>query len=52
MSLGALVTSIVGSEGAAAARLDSITVGSAYQGVPHLYWFRAGPWASIRPPAR
>ena len=42
VSLGALVTSIVGSEGAAAARLDSITVGSAYQGVPHLYWFRAG----------
>ena len=40
--LGALVTQIVGAEGAAAARLDSITLGSAYQGVPHLYWFRAG----------
>ena len=42
MQLGALVPSIVGTEGAAAARLDSITLGSAYQGIPHLYWFRAG----------
>ncbi len=42
VALGALVTEIVGREGAAAARLDSITLGSAYQGVPHLYWFRAG----------
>ncbi len=42
VQLGALVPSIVGTEGAAAARLDSITLGSAYQGIPHLYWFRAG----------
>ena len=42
VQLGALVPSIVGTEGAAAARLDSITLGSAYQGIPHLYWFTAG----------
>ena len=42
VQLGALVPSIVGTEGAAAARLDSITLGSPYQGIPHLYWFRAG----------
>jgi hypothetical protein len=42
VSLGALVPELVGQEGAAAARLDSITMGSAYQGVPHVYWFRAG----------
>jgi hypothetical protein len=42
VSLGALVAELVGDEGAAAARLDSITMGSAYQGVPHIYWFTAG----------
>ncbi len=42
VELGALVPSIVGTEGAASARLDSITLGSAYQGIPHLYWFSAG----------
>ena len=42
VNLGALVVDIVGSEGAAAARLDSIVLGSAYQDVPHQYWFRAG----------
>ena len=42
VALGALVPSIVGNAGAAAARLDSIVLGSAYQGVPHVYWFTAG----------
>ena len=42
MELGALVPSIVGTRAAASARLDSITLGSAYQGIPHLYWFTAG----------
>ena len=42
VQLGALVPSIVGTEGAAAARLDSITLGSAYQDIPHVYWFTAG----------
>jgi hypothetical protein len=42
VTLGALVAEIVGAEGAAAARLDSIVLGSAYQGVAHQYWFTAG----------
>jgi len=42
VNLGALVPSVVGPTGAAAARLDSITLGSAYQDIPHLYWFTAG----------
>ena len=42
VNLGALVVDLVGSEGAAAARLDSITLGSAYQDIPHLYWFTTG----------
>ena len=33
---------IVGTRGRLSARLDSITLGSAYQGIPHLYWFTAG----------
>ncbi len=42
VTLGALVAEIAGAEGAAAARLDSIVLGSAYQGVAHQYWFTAG----------
>jgi hypothetical protein len=42
VTLGALVAEIAGPAGAAAARLDSITLGSAYDNVPHLYWFTAG----------
>jgi hypothetical protein len=43
VALGALVAEVVGDEGAAVARLDSIQLGSSYQGVPHLYWFTGGP---------
>ncbi|HYC32071.1 MAG TPA: hypothetical protein VEB59_07245, partial [Gemmatimonadales bacterium] len=43
VQLGALVSQIVQGEGGAVARLDSIALGSAYQSVPHLYWFTAGP---------
>jgi hypothetical protein len=42
VQLGALVPSILGTAGAAAARLDSITLGSVYDDIPHLYWFTAG----------
>jgi hypothetical protein len=40
--LGALVTQVLGEEGALFARLDSIQLGSAYTGVPHTYWFTGG----------
>jgi hypothetical protein len=43
VSLGSVVAELVGNEGGAAARLDSITMGSAYQAIPHIYWFTAGP---------
>jgi hypothetical protein len=43
VELAALVPEIVGDEGAAVARLDSITLGSAYQLIAHQYWFTGGP---------
>ncbi|HET7469239.1 MAG TPA: hypothetical protein VFJ81_06160, partial [Gemmatimonadales bacterium] len=52
VQLGVLVDQIVGSTGGAAARLDSIQLGSPYagclgcsgaSGLPHVYWFTAGP---------
>jgi hypothetical protein len=42
VSLGALVPQIVGREGAATARLDSIVMGSGYDNIPHVYWWTAG----------
>ena len=44
VTLGSVVPELVGNEGGAAARLDSIQMGSAYTAVPHVYWFTAGPF--------
>ena len=41
IGLGAVVSQVLGAEGELVARLDSIQLGSPYQGAAHQYWFTA-----------
>jgi hypothetical protein len=41
IGLGAFVSQVLAQPGALSATLDSITLGAAYAGIPHQYWFTA-----------